>query len=388
MSAAVEALAGLRVAYDARYVRDAYGGIARYAFCLLQALATAAPETTLLVYHDPSHPATRFDLAGLAGNANVSLRPLRVPLYSLREQALWPPRLRRDGADLFYSPYFALPLLARLPRVCTVHDLMFERWPAYARGRWVRYYYRPMLRLALSRAARVVAVSESTRVGLAAFYGTPAARVSVVPEAAAPGFRHPLPAAELAAVRARLALPERYVLAVGARRPHKNLGLAVRAFASIQAEVPQTLVVVGQATRRYPDEVAASLAVLPNARAREIGSVAEAELPALYALADALLMPSLDEGFGLPALEAMACGTPVVAGDRAALPEVVGDAAVLVDPTDGRAVAAALRAVLLDPALAAALRQRGLARATAFSWSRSAAAALAVFAEAVLPTRR
>ena len=371
-----------RLAFDARYVRDSYGGIARFAFCLLSALARSEERPTLLVYYDPAQVATRFPLAEVLALPNVVARPIGLPLYSPQEQLTWPALLRRDHASIYYSPYFALPLAARLPLVNTVHDLIFEMERGYERGRWVRYYYRPMMRLALRRAAAVLSVSEATKTGLASYYGLAAARVAVVGEAAAEAFRFPLDETILSETRRRLGLPEPYVLAIGARRPHKNLGAAVRAFAAVQPQIPHWLVVVGRAEPRYPDEVAAALAeVGAGVRVRELAAVDEADLPAVYAAADALLMPSLHEGFGLPALEAMASGTPVVASRCAALAEVVGEAGLLVDVGRPGALAEALRRVALDARLREDLRRRGLARAAQFSWERSAATALAVFAD-------
>ncbi|MDA8219209.1 MAG: glycosyltransferase, partial [Dehalococcoidales bacterium] len=228
-------------------------------------------------------------------------------------------------------------------------------------------------------AAAVLAVSETTKGRLLTHYGTDAGRVTVVSEAAADTFR-PSPDGRLVAeAKQALALPERYVLAVGARRPHKNLGSAVRAFAMIQPEVPHSLVLVGASERRYADDVAAALDELGSGvRVHELASVDERYLPALYHLAEAVVIPSLHEGFGLPALEAMVTGTPVVASDRGALPEVVGEAGILVDPTDLASLANALRRVLGDEETRDELRRRGLRRAADFTWTRSAKTASGV----------
>lgn len=369
----------MRVAYDARYVRDSYGGIARYAFCLLSALVAEAPGMTFVVYHDPAAERSRFPLAPLLGQPNVEARASRLPLHSAIEQAAWPWRLWRDGVDLYYSPYFAWPVATRVPAVVTVHDTMFEELPEYRRGRWVRAYYFPMVRLATRRAAGLVTVSGFTRQGLVDHYGVNPDVVAVVPEAVADSFRS-VPGRETREmVRARLGLPERFVLALGARRPHKNLGAAARAWSRL-AELPHGLVVVGRSEPRYPDDVAAALESMEQRdRVMQLPTVSEPDLPAVYALADALVMPSLHEGFGLPALEAMACGTPVVAYAAAAIPEVVGDAALLVDPGDERGLAEALRRVLTDEALRSDLRQRGRRRAARFDWHASARVVLDLF---------
>ncbi|MHB1131281.1 MAG: glycosyltransferase family 4 protein [Chloroflexota bacterium] len=375
----------IRVAFDARYIRDSFGGIARYARCLLAGLADLPNEVALHVYFDPAAPNSRFPLEDLAHKPSVNLHQVRLPLYSPEEQLAWPLLLRRDSIEIFYSPYFALPLLAGTPLVCTVHDLLFEHEPAYRAGRWVQLYYRPMMWLGLRRAAGVFVVSETTRQGLLSFYGTARQRkVTVVSEAAARSFRWPLASPHLADVRHRLALPDAFVLTLGARRPHKNLGAAVRAFHAVQDEVPHTLVVVGRSEARYADDVTAAVAELGGGvRLLQIPAVAEADLPAVYALADAFVIPSLYEGFGLPALEAMACGTPVVAASRGSLPEVVGDGGLLIDVEDITALANALRQVLQSERLRADLRLRGLARAKQFSWEQSAHQAVAAFRQLV-----
>ena len=192
-----------------------------------------------------------------------------------------------------------------------------------------------MMRLAPRRAARVVAVSEATARDLEALYRVPRGKVAVVPEAADPRFRPVTDQAILADVRERYHLPERFVLAVGVRRPHKNLSVLLEAFALARDEVPHALVLAGEAHARYHDDVPETAARLGLAdRLIELGHVPDADLPALYTLADLYALPSLEEGFGLPALEAMSSGTPVVASNTSSLPEVVGEAGLLADPRD------------------------------------------------------
>ncbi|HHH42326.1 MAG TPA: glycosyltransferase family 1 protein [Chloroflexi bacterium] len=371
-----------RIAFDARYINDRYHGIGRYAFRLLEAMVAAAPERTFIVFRGRGQDS-RFDWSGLAARPNVELREGPWPLYWPHEQLLWPLLLRRSRADLFHTPYFAAPLLAPCPVVVTVHDLIFDRYPAYMPWGWARPYYRLLMAWGTRRAKRVIAVSQATAADLTHFYGTPPERIAVVPEGVDPGFAPPSDPDRRRALRWRYGLLRPFVLTVGARRPHKNLGRLVRAFSRVAVEVPHDLVFVGEADPRFPDE--ARQAVIEEGighRVRFLGWVAEADLPGLYSLADLVVLPSLVEGFGLPALEAMACGTPVLAAATSSLPEVVGEAGVLVDPHDVSAMAGALRGLLHDEALRCRLSEMGRQRAATFTWAATAQRTLEVYEEA------
>lgn len=373
----------LRVGFDARYVDDRYHGIGRYAYQVLEALTRLFPDDRFAVYHNPGRPSTRLDLGAILARPNVEPRALPHDIYSPLEQPALALAALRPRLDVFYTPYFSAPLLAPAPVVVTVHDLIFDREPRYRSGRWVRYYYRPMMRLSPRKAAWVVAVSAATAADLRAFYGVPAGKVAVIPEAAGPQFQPVTDEGTLRAVRARYALPERYLLALGVRRPHKNLPALLEAFALARERIPHDLVLVGEAHARYADAVPATIDRLGlGARVRLVGHAPDADLPALYTLADLFVLPSLLEGFGLPALEAMGCGTPVVAARTSSLPEVVGEAGLLADPRDPEALAAAVIAAVTDRERHARLRALGLARAREFSWERTATALRGVLAEA------
>ena len=260
----------------------------------------------------------------------------------------------------------------------TVHDLIFRRYPAHHK-RLNRWYLNATMPLFCRRAGHIIAVSEQSKRDVIEAYGIPPEKITVIYEAADPRFC-PQPAETVAAVRARYGLPERYLLFVGTIEPRKNLGRVLTAFERLHAEgLTDALVIVGKRGWLY-DDFFARLEGSPAKQAVIFpGFVPDADLPAVYAGAQALAFPSEFEGFGLPVLEAMACGTPVVCSNTSSLPEVTGDAALLVDPLDVDALTEALRRVLSEPSLAADLRARGLAQAARFSWARAAEETLAVY---------
>lgn len=156
------------IAFDVRYVNDRYHGIGRYAYHLIEALTRLDERRRYVLYYHPNYRNSRFDLRALGRRANVELRPIHLPLYLPVEHVVWPILLRLSGAALFHSPYVVLPVLARIPLVMTVHDLIFERFPAYMPRRWLRAFYRLQLKVGLQRAAAVVTVSRATRNDLVA----------------------------------------------------------------------------------------------------------------------------------------------------------------------------------------------------------------------------
>ncbi|HSR31259.1 MAG TPA: glycosyltransferase family 1 protein [Anaerolineae bacterium] len=370
-----------RIAFDARYINDRYQGIGRYAFRLLEAMVMAAPEHTFMVFRGREKDS-RFDWETLASRPNVELWQGPWPLYWPHEQVRWPRLLRQSRADLFHSPYFVAPLLAPCPVVITVHDLIFDRYPAYMPWAWSRPYYRLLMRLSNRRARRTIAVSQATGADLAHYYTTPPDKIVIIPEGVEQSFAATAEPRHLHKLRERYGLTQPFILNVGARRPHKNLARLVRAFASLDSSIAHTLVFVGPADSRFPDDArqAAAEAGL-NGRIRFLDWVPENDLAALYAAADLVVVPSLVEGFGLPALEAMASGTPVLAANTSSLPEVIGDAGLLVDPSDEIALAAAMCEILNDLVLWQRLAAAGKARAARFTWREAAQQTLKVYQE-------
>jgi glycosyltransferase involved in cell wall biosynthesis len=243
--------------------------------------------------------------------------------------------------------------------VVVIHDAAALRHPEWY-GRTYVAYQRALLPRLARTAARVITVSEFSRREVVEVLGAPPERVAVVPNGVGEGFS---PAADVAAARSALGLARPYVLVVGTRIARKNLG-GLRNAARFLAGEGVDLVAAGTGRSYMRDE--------GDSPVRALGYVDDALLPGLYAGASAVVMPSLYEGFGLPVLEAMASGTPVVAADRAALPEVAGGAALLFDPDAASGAAAALQRVLADDALATDLRERGRERARGFTWRAAA----------------
>ena len=369
----------MRIALDGRTISDHFPGIGRYTFNLAGALAQALPAgDELIVLHNPGQTNTRFDLAALAAHPSLRLALTDVPNFALREQWLLPALLRRLGADVYHSPYYWMPYRPGCPTLVTLHDLIPIHCPRdYSAG--ARLLFAVAIRLAARAAQRVISVSLATAADLRQLLHVAPARLVTIPEAPDPIFR-PQPPEAVAVVRGRYDLPPDYVLYFGSNKPHKNLVRLLRAYARLELspDLPP-LVISGHWDERFPAARRAAEASGAGHQVRFIGPVEQSHLPALYGGARLFAFPSVYEGFGLPPLEAMACGVPVACSNTSSLPEVVGDAALTFDPLDEAAIAAALARGLNDPALRADLSARGLARARLFTWTRAAQQTLDVY---------
>lgn len=292
------------------------------------------------------------------------------------------------GADLLHVPYFASPLRSALPVVVTVHDLIPMLLPAY-RGNGLVRGYTALVAQAARRATQILADSEASRRDILRLLRVQPGRVRTVYLAAEERFRPP-PAADIAAVRARLALPDTFALYLGGFDIRKNVPLLLEALATSTGHWP--LVLAGQLPREDrpfspdPRRLVARLGLEP--RVRFTGWVEEAEKPALLGAASLFVFPSAYEGFGLPILEAMGCGTATLTTNISSLPELAGNGAALVPPNDGAALQAALDRLMADDAARAALAVRGPAQAARFSWRRCAAETLTAYEESLPRSRR
>jgi len=365
----------MRIGIDGRYIQDHFPGIGRYTYNLVQALTKAAPEDSFVLLHNPKLVNTRYDLETLQ-SPNLEIVAIEVPTFSLAEQWRLPSIVRGLRLDLFHSPYYIKPYLLLCPSVVTIHDLIPKLYPQYLPSLWKRAIFEVAIRLAVASTRRVISVSQSTRDDLVRLLGVAPFKVSVIPEGVDTRFK---PADEKAIfnLRQKHNLPVGYILYLGTNKPHKNLARLVGAFAKAKTE--RKLVLAGKEDPRYSEahEVTKQLGL--QDRVVFLGRVSEDDLPALYSGAALFVFPSLYEGFGLPLLEAMACGVPVISSSTSSLPEIAGQAAVMVDPLDLSQLARALERVLGDSNLRASMREEGLEQAAQFSWERTAVETLAVY---------
>lgn len=370
----------MRIALDATAIPRLMAGAAVYTYELARALAAVDSENEYVFF---ACSDLFDDLA--ASRPGLRVLKVRAPSRALRllwEQTVLPWRLRRLRTDVLHSPHHTTPLApCGCRRVVTFHDLTFFLLPGrYPPAR--RLYFQTMTRLSALVADAVIAPSEAVRQDVMRILRLPPQRVFVTPEAAGPAFG-PQDAGTVEAVRRRYGLEGPFLLSVGSLEPGKNRERLLQAFARLRARgLDYALAIAGQRAWRYEGEAPLAQRLGLADAVRFLGYVPPADLPALYSAADLFVFPSLYEGFGLPALEALACGTPVVASNVSALPEVVGDAALQVNPLDVEALTDAMERLLRDEGLRTDLRERGLRRAEEFSWERTARDTLAVYERA------
>ena len=371
----------MRIALDGRTIADHFPGIGRYTFNLASAMAELLPPGgELLLLHDPRQINTRFDLSQLARHAALRLIEIQTGNFSLSEQWRVPAILRGLKPSVYHSPYYVMPYWTGCPSVVTIHDLIPFRYPDDYSPQ-TRLMIAVAMRLAARRARQVITASQASARDLTARLGLSPRRLTVVPYAPDPLFQ-PSAAANIAALRARYALPEGYVLYLGSNKPHKNLLRLVRAYAQVGPAAGQVpLVIAGHWDERYPE--ARQTAQALGANVTFLGPVPGRDMPALYSGARLFVFPSLYEGYGLPPQEAMACGAPVVCSNTPPLVEVAGEAALLFDPLDETAMAAALARALGDATLRQELGRRGLEQARQFTWERTARQTLDVYRAAL-----
>lgn len=360
-----------RVCLDLSPAVHQHAGLGRYAQELLLALATADRQNEYVVFYN--NPAAARVEPSLERFPKITT-PLSYKPWRLSALLAHFTRIPQDpllpGVDLFHATDHLLPYFRRIKSVFTLHDLIFLFHPETHKS-LNRWFLTLMMPRFLRAADAVIAVSECTKRDAIRFYRIPEEKITVIYEGVNPRFR-PASPETIAAVRARYGLPERFILYVGTIEPRKNLTTLLEAFHHLLATYDLRLVIVGKKGWLYERFFRRLRELGLENRVLFTGYVPDEDLPAIYSAADLFVFPSLYEGFGLPVLEAMACGTPVICSNTSSLPEVAGDAALLVDPTDARALTGAMEQVLTNERLWATLRAKGMERARGFTWEKAA----------------
>jgi glycosyltransferase involved in cell wall biosynthesis len=350
------------VAIDARWLHS--GGLGTYAYHLIAGFAQYGDGFTLRAIVNQRNAERVAPFCDHVVIAEASM-------YSLREQ-LEIARAAR-GADLLHVPHYNAPLLYRGPLLVSIHDVIHITDPVYRLGVRAWLYARPVLNLVARKADHIVTVSEYSKAQIVEQLGVPSSKVTAIYNGVNSQFCCVDRSEAFAAVSRALGLRTPYVLYVGNLKPHKNVSTLLRAFALLRnrKDTPQELLIIGDDARwgRARREECFRFGI--NDVTHFVPHVAQELLPKIYAAADLLVMPSTIEGFGLPVLEAMACGTPVVCSRATSLPEVGGDAVLYFDPASPEELASVIERVVNSPELQETLRAKGLERAKQFTWEDS-----------------
>jgi glycosyltransferase involved in cell wall biosynthesis len=356
----------VRIGIDARKLHDF--GIGTYIRNLLRELAGMDHDTEYVIL---SRPEDGTAVRSLGDN----FRPVEETSgnYSLAEQIRIPLALKRERVDLFHAPHYVLPPLVRCPSVVTIHDCIHLMFPQYLPNRWALAYAQTSISMAAKRATRVLTVSESSKRDIQRFVDIPSGKIDVIYNSYDPRFGVEPDRDAVERVRERYQLHDDFVLYAGNVKPHKNLERLIEAFHIVRDRGLDhlKLVLIGDEISKYTALRRAIHRHQLHNYVRFLGYLPEDTLAVMYRLAGVFVFPSLYEGFGLPPLEAMASGTPVVTSNVSSLPEVAGDAALLVDPYDAVAIADGIYRVLTDHTLRSELQRRGPERARQFSWESS-----------------
>lgn len=358
-----------RITVDARLVQAS--GIGTYLTNLLPRIIESRPNWHYSLLGDPDELG-EFPSA-LA--PNVSIIPCTAPIYGITEQIQLATRIPADS-DLFWAPHYNIPLTHRGRLLVSIHDVCHVALPQLVRGIHRRAYTRLMLNRVKRKASRILFPSEFTANEFRRLVGETGAASATVPYGVSPRWFEVRPIER--------PHPRPYVLFVGNVKPHKNLGTLIQAFGSVAGSIPHDLVVVGKHSGFLTgDSPAVAVATAQGDRVQFTGKVSTETLEQFIAHADVLILPSLYEGFGLPPLEAMACGCPTIVSRAGSLPEMCGDASLYFDPTDHRELAATMLRVLSSQEVRQDLRERGRRHASRYNWNNCARQTLGFLEELV-----
>lgn len=357
----------MNIVFDARTITPHFPGIGRY----VHNLARALPE----FLNENEHMAILYDSSHIPSWLHKEREKIasRASPFSLAQQWQIPSILRQVRADAYHSPYYLMPYYPGVPTILTVHDTTAIHYPQTV-SRRARLFFRLTSSLALRTANTIIAISKTTQMDFVKAFNVPQQRIHIVYEAAEAHFR-PQSTSEVTRVREKYSLPETFALYFGINKPHKNLPRLIQAWKGINP-TGWSLVIAGAWDKRYPqakEEAAGTESIF------FLGPIPEEDLPSLYTAASLFIFPSIYEGFGLPVLEAMSCGTPVICANTSSLPEVGGNAVLYFDPLSVETIGNALQEAIANSNLRQELSTRGLEQATHFSWQRTAQETLKLY---------
>ena len=367
----------MRIGFDATAIPENRVGAGNYSFNLVQALANLDKKNEFFIFAQPIHIREW-------GIEQPNFHFVKVEMGSRLQRLLWeqsglPWQARHLQLDVLHSPHYTMPLVKPCKSIVTFHDMTFQLFPEIHRPIH-RVFFPLMMQWSAQKADKLIAVSKSTKDDMLRLLEIYPERIVPIPEAASSHYQQ-LPTEQVEKVCERYQLTRgKYIYYVGALEPRKNLPVLIEAYAKIAPDFPDIpLVIAGRKGWMY-DEIFKKVTFLKlEEKVRFLGYVPESDLIGLYNGTQVFVYPSRYEGFGLPVLEAMHCGAPVITTRISSMPEVAGEAALLVEPDDVEALSTALREILTKDGLARELSQRGLARAKNFSWERCAQETLSVY---------
>lgn len=371
----------MNIAINAHILSEADAGVANYTKNLIESLLAIDSQNSYTLFGRKEY-LERFS----KGKVSLSCSDLSLkksPVRLLWEHFILPLKLRRNDLDIFHFPDHSLSLLGLpCPGIITIHDLAFWRIPKafnYTRQIYKRFVSKRSIR----KAERIIAVSDFTGSELKQIFNIPDGKISVVHNGVSKSFSPHLKSSRIQEIKKKYAIDENFILFVGTIEPRKNLPRLVRAYDKLLkgSNIGQKLVIIGAKGWLYKETFKTVQELGLNRRVIFLGYIPEYKLPYFYNLADLFVYPSLYEGFGLPPLEAMACGTAVISSNTSSLPEVVGDAAILVDPYNVDEIAEVMYSVLSNEGLRKKLEEKGLKRAKMFPWEKTAQKTLQVYEE-------
>ena len=356
-------------------------GIPNYILRLLHGFAVIDRENQYFLYTNKPIP---FDM-GLPDNFSTVILKKPLPRFQLWFQIELPHRLKKDGIDVFHGLFSRLPFVLPVPGVITVHDLSGYKMPRFHKKK--THLTNLMYPFFVKKASRIIAVSEFTAKELVSCFPETSSKTTVVHEAAPPEYSEVTDESELDTIREKYNLPDRFLLFLGTLEPRKNLPVLLEAFLRVADAIPHSLVISGAIGWKTKDLFNKLSASGVQDRVQLTGFVDREDIPVLMSLAEIFIYPSLYEGFGLPVVEAMACGTPVITSNTSSMPEVASDAALLVDPRSVESISNAIMALAHDEGRRILLREKGLKRAGEFSWEETARQTLEVYNQVVSDER-